>query len=233
MKTPRILLFLPFALALAGAAGEKPAAKDIVTLPEIEFPTQLLHRGVTTGEVHVMVKIGPDARLIDALVTAYTHKPFADATLAALPRSTFRPLQVDGQPVTTLTELVVRFEASGMLIVERFGGDSTNLQPGKFAYQPCEPGRLDRPLAPITAQSPVYPTELRQQGVSGSVVLEYYIDESGRVRMPRVSSAANDILAGLSLLAVEQWQFQPPSSQHQPVLVRVRQKFDFVPTKPG
>jgi len=233
MKTQRILPVLTFALALAGAAGDKTAPPDIVTLPEIDFPTQLQHRGVTMGEVHVLVKIGPDARLIDALVTAYTHKAFADATLAALPQSTFRPRQVDGQPVTTLTELVVRFETRGMLVDERFGRDSANLQPGQFAYQPCNPGQLDRPLQPIKAQSPVYPLELKQQGVSGSVVLEYYVDESGRVRMPVVSSAANDILADLSLQAVEQWQFHPPSSQSQPVLVRVRQRFDFAPPKPG
>lgn len=51
--------------------------------------------------------------------------------------------------------------------------------------------------------------------------------------MPMVYEAQNDLLAGLSLLAVEQWRFSPPSSRNQPVLVRVRQKFDFQPEKLG
>jgi TonB family protein len=233
MKTPRSLPALSLALVLACTTGATPPSGEIVTLPEIEFPTQMLHRGVTTGEVHVLVKISPDARLLDALVTAYTHKAFAEATLAALPHSTFRPLLVDGQPAVTLTEVVVRFESSGMLAVERFAGDHPDLRPGKYAYEPCDPGRLDRPLQPIAVRSPDYPKELGEQGVQGSVVLEYYVDETGHVRMPRVSAAGHEALASLSLAAVEQWQFQPPSSRSKPVLVRVRQQFDFVPKARG
>lgn len=234
MKALFILPAFSFALALACTAGETPAPRETVILPHIEFPLQLLHRGITTGEVHLLVKIGPDARLVDALVTAYTHKTFADATLAVLPRGTFRPLLTDGQPVTTLTALLVRFEASGLIVIERFGADRPDdLQPGTFAYQPCDPRRLDRPLQPVAAGSPAYPQELIRQGIRGSVVLEYYVDESGRVRMPSVSRSEHEVLAGLSLAAVAQWQFNPPSSGQKPVLVRVRQQFDFVPEKAG
>jgi TonB family protein len=233
MKTLRILPLVLFAGVLVCAAGQKPSPREIITLPEIEFPVRLLHRGVTTGEVHVLVKIGPDGRLIDTLVTAYTHKILADATLAALAQGTFRPLEADGQPVTTLTALVLRFETSGMLVVERLGPDSTELRPGVFAYQPCDPKRLDQPLQAISTRSPDYPREFKAQGVRGSVVLVYYVDETGRVRMPMVDRAENDLLAGLSLQAVEQWRFTPPTSARKPVLVRVRQEFEFVPGQPG
>lgn len=240
MNIPRTLPVLLFALALACPAAEKPASRalppdtrEIVTLPELEFPLHLLHRGYTYGEVRLLVKISPEAQLIDSLVTNYTHKTFADVALAALPRSTFHPLQIDGKPVITVTELVVRFQSNGPIAVEHFTGQGASMWPDTYAYEPCDPSRLDRPLQPLVVKAPLYPKTLCEQGVTGSVTVEFFIDETGRVRMPMVYEAQNDILAGLSLLAVEQWRFSPPSSRNQPVLVRVRQKFDFQPEKLG
>lgn len=241
MKTPRTLpVVLLFALALACPAVEKsasralpPDSREIVTLPELEFPLHLLHRGYTTGEVRLLVKVSPEARLLDALVTNYTHKAFADAALAALNRSTFHPLLIDGKPAITVTELIVQFQSDGPFAVIHYPGEGSSPWPGNYAYEPCEARRLDRPLQPLAAKAPDYPRNLCAQGVTGSVVVEFFIDETGRVRMPMVYEAQNDILAGLSVLAVEQWRFSPPSSRNQPVLVRVRQKFDFQPEKLG
>ncbi|MBI2512614.1 MAG: TonB family protein [Opitutae bacterium] len=226
MKTSRILASFSLAAALVCSAGESVAPGEAVVLPDLAFPLQLLHRGVTSGEVHVMLKVGPDMRLKDALVTAYTHKAFADATLAALAQGTFHPQRIDGQPVTTLVPLIVRFEVNGLLVVERFANSETELRAGDFAYQPCEAARLDRPLQILAAPSPGC-----LQGVRGQVIVEYYVDESGRVRMPEIVEAENAVLAGLSLQAVEQWQFTPPSCKGRPVLVRVRQAFVFAPEK--
>jgi len=240
MNTPRTLPVLLFALALACPAAEPPATpalapdlREIVNLPELEFPLQLLHRGYTTGEVRLLVKISADAHLLDALVTNYTHKAFADVALAALNRSTFRPLRIDGKPVITVTELIVQFQSDGPIAVEHHTGEGSAAWPDTYAYEPCDPARLDRPLQPLAVRAPLYPKNLCEQGVAGTVVVEFFIDETGRVRMPTVCEAQNDLLAGLTLLAVEQWRFSPPSSRNQPVLVRVRQKFDFQPEKLG
>ncbi|WP_415910066.1 energy transducer TonB [Oleiharenicola sp. Vm1] len=233
MKTPRILASLSLAAALASPVSAAPPPESPVSLRDIDYPAQLIRRGITSGEVRVLLKIGPDARLQDALVTAYTNKAFADATLAALPQGTFRPQKVEGQPVTTVAQLTVRFEVSGLVVVERYANDGPELPPGVFAYQPCNPERLDRPLQLLSGPTPVYPISLREQGVHGRVVLEYYVDEAGRVRMPVVSETENELLSSLSIQAVEQWQFSPPSSRGQPVLVHVRQTFLFGAEKTG
>ena len=236
MKNLRTLLTGTFVVALVCAAGETHATRavpsdspQIVTLPVVKFPLQMLHRGITTGEVHLVLKISPDAVLQDTLVTAYTNKVFADTAVDALQYGKFRPLLVDGQPVTTITSLVVRFETNGIVFVERNAVDTMDLQLNRFAYEPCAPGRLDRPLQPIATARPPYPIELDHQGARGRVVIDYYVDETGRVRMPVVDESENPTLASLSLAAVEQWQFNPPLSRNKPVLVRVRQKFEFVP----
>ncbi len=233
MKPPRILANLSLAVALCCPASEPPASPNIA-LPNLEFPLQLMRRGLTTGEVQVVLKIGPDARVLDTLVTAYTHKGFADATLAALRTGTYHPQRIDGEPVTTLARLTVRFEVDGLVVIERHASDENpEIFVRSFAYQACEPNRLDQPLQAVVTASPAYPRELREQGIQGRVVVQYYIDESGRVRMPMVDQADNDVLAGLTLQAVEQWQFAPPTSHGRPVLVRARQEFLFGPAKAG
>lgn len=233
MKTPRFLALLALASPLLCPAGQPTTANDPVSLPEITFPLQMLRRGITHGEVQLILKIGPDARLQDALVIAYTNKAFADSVLAALPQGVFRPRLVDGRAVTTIAPVTVRFEVDGLLVIERYASDVVELRPGTLAYQPCDPTRLDQPLQTTVAPSPGYPRELREQAVQGRVELEYYVDESGRVRVPIVTQAGHEALANLSLEAVEQWRFVPPSSQGRPVLVRVRQLFLFTPPSAG
>lgn len=230
MKTPRILAGLSLAAALCCPAREPPAIAPNITLPTLEFPLQLMRRGITSGEVQVMLKIGPDARLLDTLVTAYTHKGFAEATLAALPKGIYQPQRIDGEAVTTLAQLTVRFEVNGLVVIERYASDENReIFVGAFAYKTCDPERLDQPLQAIVSPSPAYPRELREQGVQGRVIVQYYIDESGRVRMPMIDQADNEALASLTLQAIEHWQFAPPSSHGRPVLVRARQEFLFAP----
>jgi TonB family protein len=240
MKATRTLLVVAFALVLATALGATtsprtvtPAPRETVFLPYLNYPIAWLHKGITGGEVRVLLKIGPDARLIDSLVTSYTRKELADFTRDALTQAKFQPMLVDERPVTTIIQLVMRFETRGMVVIERHAADGVDRLPGQYDYEPCDPSRLDRPLQPITVVSPAYAPELGRQGAKGSVVLEYYIDESGRVRMPIVNATENETLAGLSLAAIEQWQFNPPLSGNKPVLVRVKQTFEFVPEGKG
>ncbi len=117
-----------------------------------------MRRGITTGEVHILLKIGPDARVLDTLVTAYTHTGFAEATLAALPKGTYLPQRIDGEPVTTLAHLTVRFEVNGLVVIERHASDeSAENFLGTFAYKACAPDRVDQPLQALVSPSPDYP----------------------------------------------------------------------------
>jgi len=242
MKNPRTLLAGLLGLLVAGVWGEAmtqraaptPPTEAVVTLPDLVYPLALLHKGITEGEVHLLLKISPDARLIDTLVTSYSRKELADFTLETLERAKFQPLRENERPVTTVVGFIMRFESRGMIVIERHAADRVDdTHPALLTYEPCDPRRLDKPLEAITVVSPAYSRELGQQGAIGSVVLDYYVDESGRVRMPVIRQSEHQALAGLSLAAIEQWQFKPPVSRNKPVLVRVQQKFEFVPDNKG
>ena len=60
--------------------------------------------------------------------------------------------------------------------------------------------------------------------------MEFYIDETGHVRLPAVSRETNEAdeeLSAAAVTAVEQWQFEPPVSKGKPVFVLAHQDFDF------
>jgi len=66
----------------------------------------------------------------------------------------------------------------------------------------------------------------------GKVSVEFYIDETGRVRMPSVDLETNEAYEDLSataIAAVGQWQFEPPTVKGRPVLVVAHQDFTFQP----
>jgi TonB family protein len=61
------------------------------------------------------------------------------------------------------------------------------------------------------------------------VVVDFYIDETGAVRMPYVTGRPHTLLANLAVDAVRQWKFEPPTRNGTPVLVHARQVFHFNP----
>ncbi len=61
----------------------------------------------------------------------------------------------------------------------------------------------------------------------GSVVLEFFIDADGRVRLPVVLSAPGNAYAHAALAAVRNWRFAGPRVDGKPASVRVRWSFAF------
>ena len=99
---PSMKFLLPALLLgaiLAGAAGpasgdepEGPAIPCKVTdKVEPAFPQRQYTDGVNHGEAELMLRIDPAGKLEDALVTAYSHKGFADSALEAVRRWRFAP----------------------------------------------------------------------------------------------------------------------------------------------
>jgi TonB family protein len=63
--------------------------------------------------------------------------------------------------------------------------------------------------------------------VRGVVVVRFYIDEEGNVRLPSVTGQADGYLVEQALTAVREWKFAPVTSGGQPVLVAAQQEFNF------
>jgi TonB family protein len=244
MKTALIHLILSVSLGVVLStvrAAELPAANSgneplkIIEKFNPHFPYRLIEEGVTQGEAQITYLVDSKGKLTDWLITAYTHKEFADVALAAIKTWKFEPSRSKGKPISTVVDMQFVYAINGVSVYERSYGLILATEQwaaeGKFAYQPCPAQRLDRPPQATRTVKPVYPKELSEQGITGNVLVEFYIDETGKARLPIASRASNDTLAAIAIAAVEQWQFEPPTRQGKPVLVCANQEFNFVPEK--
>jgi TonB family protein len=75
-----------------------------------------------------------------------------------------------------------------------------------------------QPAKLIKQTRPVYPAELKQQGITGSVILRTVISTTGEPLNPQVINTTVDPgLAQAALDAVRQWRYQPTLLNGQPV----------------
>jgi TonB family protein len=233
MKT---LLALFGILLLAGPvfAADTPVPQTpkkhfkIIQTARATYPVRMMNEGVSTGLVRVVLHVDAEGKLVDWLFVSYSNKAFAEEVERTIKKWTFEPELDNGEPIATIVDLVFNFEVNGVLLVQRFGFE----QPipefmREFEYQACSLKNIDRIPTPVTIVNPTYPKEWADQGITGKVVVDFYIDETGKVRLPASISSANSMLAGIAVAAVSKWQFTPPTRKGKPVLVHAQQIFEF------
>lgn len=221
----------PFALGTLSTvtppAGYVPCR--VVKHERAVFPQRLLERGILHGDVVVVLEVDTTGQVRDRLVTRYTHREFAREAERAIDRWGFAPGTVDGEPVVSILTVNFEFTVEGVAVYERRfdGEDAQRRWYGEFEYAPHGPATLDRRPVALAKDSPPYPEEWRQQGLSGLVRVRFYIDETGRTRLPIVVTESDQRLASAALAAVREWRFEPPIADGKPVLAHAEQAFVF------
>lgn len=232
MKTIHLIsLVTIIAVGPAMAAPRVPATErqslKIIQTVEARFPWMLSQQGITEGWASIAITVDSEGNLLDALPVSYTKRAFAEAAVDALRTWRFEPTRIRGVAVGTQVELMFNFQAVGVVMtfdINRYLDRFIEQAP---EYKPSTLRELDRVPTPITAPAPLYGGDLADKGVTGQAVVEFYIDETGTVRVPAVLSADFEELGILAIAAVETWKFEPPTSNNHPVLAKVRQTFWF------
>jgi protein TonB len=78
----------------------------------------------------------------------------------------------------------------------------------------------------ISKVEPAYPPLARQMRLSGHVLLDMYVDETGSVEKADVVSG-NPILGNAAVTAAKRWRFQPFQADGKATKAVVRVGFDF------
>lgn len=239
----QLLLMIAVVVSLPCAAGAEPDRRTPDQFRALRahqtvqptFPRTLIDRGVVHGFARVVIDVDATGRLADWLVVGYSRREFSESAVAAVREWTFDPMIANGQPVPSQVLLAFNFEAKGVVISISADTPAIELMaPSLFEknYGPCTMRDLDGIPEPRATLKAPYPAELHKRGVQGTVVVEFYIDESGVVRMPAVVSADFPELGDLAIEAVRSWSFAPPTRRGAPVLVHARQKFNFGAEEP-
>jgi TonB family protein len=221
---------LLWGLSAAAAPAVAPVDGPCKVVVEVAptYPVQAAKNGITAGKARLALRIDPVGRLDDALVTAYSQQEFADAAMLAVSQWKFAPGRVNGEPAFGIMEVTFEFDVNKPLANARVGPqDETYFGADKYQFEAVGLGQLDRAPTPTHAVNPTYPQDWARRGLTGSVVVQFYIDEKGRVRMPEIISADQPELGWIVLPAIVKWRFEPPTRKGQPVLVKAEQTFAF------
>jgi len=197
----------------------------------VQFPVRAQNQGVTNGAVWLFVEVDREGKPGDILAFAHSGPDFAQAAVEAIRQWRFTPALLGGEPIGSINRINVHFEVNGITTYTRMPEQSGGrADPGeRFAYRPFSLPELDRMPKAISRPSPVFPQEWIRQGKTGGVSVEYFIDEDGRTRFPRVVGNPDELLAASAVAAVKTWTFEPPTRQGQRVLAQVGQEILFQP----
>jgi TonB family protein len=230
---PAILLFGIFSLAApiwaAGTASSQIPDRHfkIIQTVQPKYPIKMETEGISQGAVSMVLHVDSHGQLADSLVVAYTNRAFADEAERVVKQWKFESEYIDGEPVDTVTDVILNFEVRGGLVIQHTGLFNPFFANIGEGYQVCSMKNLDAIPTPISVVAPSYPIEWAEKGVVGKVTVDFYIDETGKVRFVAATSRGNPLLTDIAVEAVKKWQFAPPTRKGRPVLVHAQQLFNF------
>jgi protein TonB len=88
-------------------------------------------------------------------------------------------------------------------------GDPNGVIDGKIGPKVVGANLLDATPRTRVRVAPEYPREAKTSGLTGEVLVEFVVDESGRVLHPRVVRSSDYRFEAPTLRAVERWRFEP------------------------
>ncbi|MFM1850665.1 MAG: hypothetical protein RIS54_349 [Verrucomicrobiota bacterium] len=97
---------------------------------------------------------------------------------------------------------------------------------GEAAEYPQE-ADLNEVLVTVKEAEPIFPSQLDDAVTGGEAEIEFFVDRSGAVRLPRIVSASEPAFGYAACQAVAAWAFSEPRQAGAPVIVRVRRTLTF------
>ncbi len=85
----------------------------------------------------------------------------------------------------------------------------------------AQESKFDEPPMPTKTASPVYPSELKRDGVTGMVTMSITVDEKGNVSNPVVKKSTRPEFEQPAIDAILKWKFEPAKKDGKPVAVQV------------
>ena len=237
--TTILLAIAAFPLTAAALSGEPTPLKlsenmRVERYVEPTFPAQFRNKSISEGYAQVQLLVAADGTLVDAFVSAYSHPEFAESAEHAVRSWVFRPVEsAEAGALPQRFNVRINFRREGMIVVQ---GDFEEIVKAYLGQRDtdvsvtiCKLRDLDNTPEAVNLVVPAYPEELKKQNVKGDAAISFYIDETGRVRVPSVAGSSRPEFAAAAVAAVSQWTFVPPLRKGRPTRVFAVQEFSFTP----
>jgi TonB family protein len=76
--------------------------------------------------------------------------------------------------------------------------------------------RKKTPPQPLYRPAPTYPTSLKQQGISGSVMIKFVVNKEGGVQDIEIVNSDHDLFSAAASEALSSWKFRPGTLDGEP-----------------
>jgi TonB family protein len=201
---------------------DQPPKPSLVVAPV--YPFDLLKAG-KKGYAEVIFVVGPKGTVEAAAAHGASSPEFSLAAVSAMRAWKFEPAKLNGKPTQTILSHRFDFDKAnrdtgldeaGADLLERIQKKPASIVGLKD---------LDTPIKPVYQVAPIY---ANGQG-EGELLVEFYVDESGRARFPHATSTLSPELVYAGLTALARWQFTPPVRAGKPVTVLARIPIKFSP----
>lgn len=140
------------------------------------------------------------------------------------------PMQQDVPQIVTETSFVQRLEPpppQGLTI----NRSAITVPVGAGGYakggQIFDLSMLDKQPVPTYQPKPNYPYEMKKQGISGRVVVEFLLGPDGTVHDAYAVSSTQHEFESSAIEAVSRWRFRPGMKGGRPVTTRMEVPIDF------
>lgn len=204
-----------FIIPVAVAAAIHAGALFGVTWPKHNEPKKTTT--VFVPPDHVVTVDIPEPQLTDPVDAAPQGAPDTAPRSPDLLRpdpSGFKQIVVPSAPSKLSALPTIPLQPMGL---ENADPNSTiGVGPGIFS-----PSALDATPRTRSQVPPVYPQEARNDGVSAEIMVEFVVDETGRVLNPHIVRSSDRRFDDATLRAVTKWRFEPGRVKGQAVRFRM------------
>lgn len=227
-----VMGLLPNVRALPPETGGPATAEEPVRIIERirpAFPTRLARRGVTAGEVRLLLQVDASGALLDSLVVAATHHELADTMDIVVSQWRFLPATIAGEAHAAMIDVAAQFARAGMTLAVRDVNDAPAWNRDDYTVRAWNEYELDAPLKALREPTPVNPALAGEAPLTGGARVAFFVDAQGRVRMPYVVSADDEQLGWAAVAAVRQTWYRTPQRDRKAVLAHAIRTFSFGP----
>lgn len=242
MKTIRFgnglkLLAMAVALALVVPcqASEQDAEwqdPEIDTIVQPLYPSSLSAAGILDGSMTILVALDNQGTVIDWLPVSTSNDDFIPAVSNVVYKWKFIPAKRGGENVASAVSVTLNFKMDGFIMSMNGFGLTHFFLFGSLDMQQhslvSSFSQLDGLPEPVSIVQPALSVKIPEGTRKGEVVMMFFIDNEGNVRMPELTKCDGDIrLAYAAYDALVQWKFKPPVRNGRTTTVRASQRFIF------
>lgn len=199
------------------------------------YPYNLLSNG-TNGSATVHLVINDTGRVVFSQITKSTHPEFAASLLAAADHFKYAPATLKGSTVISNVVYEHEFYAPSLRFLTTYRDSDSTSDYDDYSLLSLEKknspkiipvNKLDSVPDPVSQRKPLFPLAAPDGISSGKATIEFLIDETGQVRLPRIINATDPAFGYAAAQTITQWRFTPPLQNGKPVISKVRVPVSF------